>query len=394
MAGPTSYQVVIYKVEPSREAKRLAFVYTRFKRKIVKWLAEKKPTLDDRELLDFIHKAWHKEIEKAGIPLALAFDLYRDCKNVYKSWLGQKRKKKPFPVVKKVSVILTHGVTYQLKEFTILGKRAKILGATNLSPEGKPAEARLVMKRGWYLHVTFEKETDRSFSFKGLVAVDINEDFIVVGNDRVVVQIPTRIDDAYHYVSLAQQLQKKYKKWRYVKAIIRRMRHFYRRARNILIDSARKIGKWVVDTAEMLNANVIVLEDLHGLIHKVSNIKKKYRARFMLMQYRRIQKWIEWQAEKRGLKTLTVPAAYTTFKCPKCGGWMHFISHRTLMCERCGFTENRDYVAVYNLYGRGLLHLSTAMSMKAGGEGSGMSRLNDYSPPPHSASQRHRTQKQ
>ena len=381
MAGPTSYQVVIYKVEPSREAKHLAFVYTRFKRKIVKWLAEKKPALDDRELLDFIHKAWYKELERAGIPLALAFDLYRDCKNVYKAWLGQKRKKKPFPVVRKVSVILTPRATYELgkDEAKILGRKTKILGATNLSPEGKPAEARLrLAEGGWYLHVTYEKEIDsNSFSFKGLIAADINEDFIVVGNNRVVVQIPTRIDDACHYILLAQQLQKKYKKWRYIKAVIRRMGHFYGRARNILIDSARKIGKWVVETAEMLNANVIVLEDLHGLVYKVSNIRKKYRARFMLMQYRRIQHWIKWQAEKRGMRVITVPAVYTTFKCPKCGGWMYFSSYRTLKCEKCGFEENRDYIAVYNLYGRGLLHLSTAMSVKAGAE-EGDGRPNDY----------------
>jgi len=385
MAGSISYRVVIYKIAPSREAKRLAFLYTRFKKKIVKWLAEKKPSFSkDTELLDFIHKAWYQELTKHGIPLALAFDLYRDCKNVYKAWVRLPRKRKPYPVIKRVSVILTPRVTYELgNKLTVLGKKAKILGATNLSPEGKPAEARLkMMGNRWFLHVTYEKENeDENFTVSGVVAVDVNEDFIMMGNDKTIIQIPTRVDDAYHYVLLAQQLQRKYPNWRFIKGVVKRIRHFYRRERNILVDSAKKIGKWVVDAAAMLNANVIVLEDLKGLMsNKIRNLRRNRRVRMVLMQYYRIQWWIKWEAEKRGMKTLTVPATYTTFKCPHCGGWMYFSSYRTLRCEKCGFEENRDYIAVYNLYGRGLLHLSTAKWMKAGVENGGVDRLNDYPP--------------
>ena len=40
--------------------------------------------------------------------------------------------------------------------------------------------------------------------------------------------------------------------------------------------------------------------------------------------------------------------------------------YRTLKCEKCGFEENRDYIVVMNLYGRGSLNLSTARQMKGG----------------------------
>jgi len=40
--------------------------------------------------------------------------------------------------------------------------------------------------------------------------------------------------------------------------------------------------------------------------------------------------------------------------------------YKTLKCTKCGFEENRDYIAVMNLYWRGSLHLSTAHGVKSG----------------------------
>ena len=68
--------------------------------------------------------------------------------------------------------------------------------------------------------------------------------------------------------------------------------------RNILIDFAKKVGKWVADVALLLRANVIVLERLKKMISHVNELKKDYRLKLYLMQYRRIQWWIEWQAKK------------------------------------------------------------------------------------------------
>jgi len=66
----------------------------------------------------------------------------------------------------------------------------------------------------------------------GLVSVDINQDLIAIGNDKIFVEIPTRLDDAYHYVLEAQKLQRKYPtKWRYSKKILNRIAHFYRKGR-------------------------------------------------------------------------------------------------------------------------------------------------------------------
>ena len=187
-----------------------------------------------------------------------------------------------------------------------------------------------------------------------------------MGNDKQIIEIPTRLDDAYHYVQEAQKLQKKYPyKWRYSKKILNRIAHFFRRERNILVDFAKKAGKWVVEIALLLKANVIVLEKLKNLINHVDDLRKDYRLKLYLMQYRRIQKWIEWQAKKYGLKVIKVNPAHSSITCPKCGAIMKESGYRTLKCEKCGFEEHRDYVSVLNLYGRGSLTLSTAHGMKS-----------------------------
>jgi len=116
----------------------------------------------------------------------------------------------------------------------------------------------------------------------------------------------------------------------------------------------------------LLKANVIVLERLTKMIYHVGDLRKNYRLKLYLMQYSRIQKWIEWQAKKYGLRVVKVNPAYSSTTCPKCGSLMKESGYRTLKCEKCGFEENRDHIAVMNLYGRGSLHLSTAHGMKGG----------------------------
>jgi len=132
------------------------------------------------------------------------------------------------------------------------------------------------------------------------------------------------------------------------------------------MDFAKKVGRWIVEIAMLLKANVIVLERLNRMICHVNNLRKNYRLKLYLMQYRRVQEWIEWQAKKYGLKVIRANPAYSSTTCPKCGTLMRESDYRTFRCEKCGFEDHRDYIAVLNLYGRGSLHLSTARQMKGG----------------------------
>ena len=378
MARTTGFSVAVQmKVAPSHEVIHYAYLYTKAKQLIVNWLVETKPGFkSEKELLSIIHHEWYEKLKQMGLPSRLAEDCYRDAGNVYLSWLENPSRNKSKPKIKSVSVILTPKLSYNLDlnkmRLSILGYETPILGYSRTLMQYKDykiAEAKLV-KRGksWFLFITFKKEKEKEeFKPTGVIAVDINQDFITVGNDKQIIEIPTRLDDAYHYVLEAQKLQRKYPyKWRYSKKILNRIAHFYRRERNILVDFAKKVGKWVIEIALLLKANVIVLEKLKKLINHVDELRKDYRLKLYLMQYRRVQWWIEWQARKYGLKVIKVNPAYSSITCPKCGEKMKESGYRTLKCEKCGFEEHRDYIAVLNLYGRGSLTLSTARQMKGG----------------------------
>jgi len=401
VARSIGFQVSVQmKIAPSHEVKHLAYLYTRAKQLIVNWLVENKPSFKtQKELLTIIHHEWYEKLKQMGLKSRLAEDCYRDAGNVYLSWLENPRKNKSKPRIKSISVILTPKLSYNFNlkkmRLSVMSYKTPILGYSNtlsLYKELKIAEAKLV-KRGkdWYLHITFskreekgkakkkeglmtedgnkeeKKEKKEEFKVTGIVAVDVNQDFLTVGNDKEIIEIPTRLDDAYHYVNEAQKLQEKYPtKWRYSKHILTRIAHFFRRERNILIDFAKKVGRWIVDVALLLKANVIVLEELNKMIKHVGDLRKNYRLKLYLMQYRRIQQWIEWQAKKYGLKVIKVNPAYSSTSCPKCGTLMKESEYRTLKCEKCNFEEHRDYVSVLNLYGRGSLTLSTAHGVKSG----------------------------
>jgi IS605 OrfB family transposase len=226
-------------------------------------------------------------------------------------------------------------------------------------------EARLVFNNGKaFLKIVFEKFAQK-IEPKGSIAVDINMKSIIVGkDDNNYVSIPTRINEIHRYKSLAENLQRKYpKRWKENRNIKRRIMTFHLKAKNIAEDFAKKVGKRIIEETNKMNANVIILENLKNLIKRVKKLPKEFRDKLYLMQYRKIQYWIDWQAKKYGLLIDYVYSGYSSIKCPKCKNKMKEIYHRWYKCS-CGYENNRDIIAIINLNGRGSLSLSTAPQMR------------------------------
>ncbi len=226
-------------------------------------------------------------------------------------------------------------------------------------------EARLVVKDGkTFLKVVFEKPFEK-VEPKESIAVDINMSEIVVGkDDKHYVRIPTRLEEVHHWKSLAENLQKKYlRRWRENKRILHRIRSFHLKARRVMEDFARKVGKWVVEVTRMMGSNIIKLENLKNLIKNVDKLPKEFRDKLYLMQYRRLQYWISWQAKKYGMVVEFVNPSYSSVSCPKCGRRMEERGYRWFKCS-CGYENDRDVIAIMNLNGRGSLSLSTAPQMR------------------------------
>jgi putative transposase len=81
-------------------------------------------------------------------------------------------------------------------------------------------------------------------------------------------------------------------------------------------------------------------------------LPKQFKDKLYLMQYRRVQYWIEWQAKKNGLKVIYVDPHYSFTHCSKCCNEMKEASHRHFKCVKCGYENDRDVIAIMSLYER------------------------------------------
>jgi transposase, IS605 OrfB family, central region len=338
------------------------------------WLKENVPNPNERGVLGKVHEVLYEKLkEEFNLPSKVAQDCYREALATYKGWYNNPRKGR-FPRVYKPTVWLTPKASYNV-DFEAMTVRITSVGELpilgyprNLKDymSWKMKEARLVIRDDKaFLKVVFEKPIEEKVEPKESIAVDINMSEIVVGKDDTrYVRIPTRLHEVHHWKSLAENLQKKYpKRWKENKRILYRVRSFHLKARRVMEDFARKVGKWVVEIAKGFGANVIKLENLRNLIKNVDKLPKEFRDKLYLMQYRRIQYWISWQARKHGMVIEFVNPSYSSVSCPKCGRKMKEVFHRWFKCS-CGYENDRDVIAVVNLNGRGSLTLSTAPQMR------------------------------
>jgi len=341
-------------------------------RYVLYWLKEKRINPNKRNVISIVHKALYNILKSFNLSSKIAEDCYRNALSIYKGWYNNPNKGR-FPIVFKPTVWLTPRLSYTVNfndMFVKISKigEFKILGYPRNYKEylsWKMKEARLVFNNGKaFLKITFEKLMQK-IEPKGSIAVDINMQNITVGKDENnYVKINTRINEIHKYKSLAENLQIKYpKRWKENRNIKRRIMAFHIKAKNIAEDFARKVGKRIVEEAIKMNANVIKLENLKNMIKHVKNLHKELRDKLYLMQYRKIQYWIDWQAKKHGLLIKYVYAAYSSIKCPKCNRKMKEISYRWFKCK-CGYENDRDIIAIVNLNGRGSLSLSTAPQMR------------------------------
>jgi putative transposase len=214
-------------------------------------------------------------------------------------------------------------------------------------------EGRLVLKDGnLYLNVVFRRAValpEVSANNK-VVAVDVNENAIVYGNDDFIERLETsegiirtcyflkrrRIQTKVRGRDLRARLLGKYKgrEWRRIKEI-------YYKAVKRIIDKAKEIG-----------ATVIVMEDLD--LHERDLGSRELNGRIHRWSYSRFQRILEYQAKLHGLNVKYVDPAYTSSLCPICGDELEDSSNgrRLRKCRRCGLEEDRDVIAVKNLVKR------------------------------------------
>ncbi|MFP3172889.1 MAG: RNA-guided endonuclease TnpB family protein, partial [Acidilobus sp.] len=308
------------------------------------------------------HRLLYNDLrERYGLPSKIAQDCYREAIAIAKSWL-KNPKRGDMPTAKGLSMWLTHELGYRVKGDHVElagGYRLRVIGWDRRYDYFPSREARLVFRDGEFtLYITKQVPRPAKYAPKGVLAVDVNERQMVVGNSSVEVRIETPIERALRYRRLAERLQVKYSSSRYNawlrrRGIKRRVRHFHRKARNIIEDWARRTSHTIISLAKQSQL-AVAREDLTGLIESLRRLPKDHRTALIALGYRRLGLWIDWQAEKGGVPLFVVDPTDTSTTCPRCGAGLVEVGYRRLRCPNCGLEGDRDTIAILNIEERAL----------------------------------------
>jgi IS605 OrfB family transposase len=316
------------------------------------------------------HRLLYSTLRKRyGLTSRASLDCEREAIAIAKSWLRNPKRGK-VPTAKGLSMWLTHEQGYRIKGDSVElagGYRLRVIGWDRRYDDFPNREARLVFRDGEFiLYIYKQVPRPAKYAPKGVLAVDVNERQLVAGNSHVEQRIETPTERALHYRRLAEGLKGKYssstyRPWLRRRGIRRRIRHFHRKARNIIEDWARKTAHTIILLAKQSQL-AVAREDLTGLIESLRRLPKDHRAALIALGYRRLAFWIDWQAEKNGVPILIVDPANTSSTCPRCGTKLVEIGYRRLRCPRCGFEADRDTIAILNIERRALSKMGGSLA--------------------------------
>jgi len=299
--------------------------------------------------------------ERFNLLSRIAQDCYREALAIARSWLRNPRRGN-IPKVKTLRMRLARGSGYRLKEGCVEivgGIKLRIIGWDKRYDQYESREARLIYRNGeLYLMVSKKIPKPAKYTPRGILAVDINERFIVVGNTEFEQRFETAVEGALHYKRLAEKLQKRYSSTRYNawlrrRGVRERIRSFHKKAKNIIEDWAKKISYRIAMLAKQ-NQLAIAREDLTNLIENLRELPRDHKVALLMLSYRKLSFWIDWQAEKHGAPAIIVDPKRTSTTCPRCRGRLKENGYRVLKCPKCGFEADRDTVAVLNIEKRAL----------------------------------------
>jgi len=139
-------------------------------------------------------------------------------------------------------------------------------------------------------------------------------------------------------------------------------------ARRVLKRMSGRENRWMDDVNHCLSKTLvsepetlIVLEDLTGIsMHPAKG--KEFNRELSSWAFYDLEQKIIYKAALAGNEVISVPARYTSQRCPKCGSIDKANRNRKehlFRCRKCGYTSNDDRVAAMNLYELGRRYLKT-----------------------------------
>ncbi|ASI99764.1 RNA-guided endonuclease InsQ/TnpB family protein [Thermococcus celer] len=202
--------------------------------------------------------------------------------------------------------------------------------------------------KGVFVNVVFSTEVEVGEA-KTFVGVDLNENNVTLSlPDGEFVQIITHEREIRTgYFLKRRRIQKKFRAGKKREKLLEK---YGGREKNRLNDLYHKIANKIVELAEEYGG--IALEDLTNIRDSI-RYSAEMNGRLHRWSFRKLQSIIEYKAKLRGVSVVFVDPAYTSSRCPVCGGKLSPNGYRRVKCE-CGFEADRDVVGSWNIRLRAL----------------------------------------
>jgi IS605 OrfB family transposase len=109
------------------------------------------------------------------------------------------------------------------------------------------------------------------------------------------------------------------------------------------------ISKRIVADAQRTQ-RAIVLEDLTGIRERI-RVRRRQRATHASWSFHQLRQFIEYKAQRAGVRVILVDPRNTSRTCPACGHCekANRQSQERFLCVRCGFAGHADHIAAQNL---------------------------------------------
>jgi len=326
-------------------------------------------SLDDVPSEKSLHKMFYNELKRLGFRAHHASEIYKRAREVVES---AKKNNGSKPVLRRLTARI-HPLDYRI-DFSAKTLRIAVLNDKwvelrlkwynylnkYLDGSWRPGEILISYRnKRIFVYITFHRDV-KPIDFRAVVGIDINFNNVTYtvldlnGSLVSIGVIPFKgLGRALHLKKLSEDLQRRFpNSWRFLRWVRGVRGRWLNRARNILVDSAHRASKRLVDIAKEHSA-LIVFEDLDKLKEN-SNSSYKLSWEKSLWCYKRIQMFTEYKAMVNGIKTIYVNPSKTSRKSPN-GKKLKFINYRYVMLGNV--ITSRDVIASWNIALRGLKKL-------------------------------------
>lgn len=247
----------------------------------------------------------------------------------------------------------------------VIGKRIKVNYDQTyinilINDQVKLGGAKLVHSQGkWYLHISYERE-----------CLDWTKDNNqhIVGIDRGLRQIMTLYDEQGNTKFFnGKTIAYRRKKYQYLRQQLQKCGT--KSAKHKLKKLGQKENRWMNDVNHCLSKTLIdyygsntlfVIENLQDVTFERKRADKSATHDLHSWSFFDLANKLIYKAHEQGAEVLTVSAAYTSQRCPRCGQIRKANRDHDLHqyhCSYCGFTTNDDRIAAMNLYDLGKQYL-------------------------------------